>query len=278
MIFPLAQKKTMKIPTSINEYTEKYDNLWGAAHNSYSTQSRILKRYHKHFDLTEKNNRVLFLAPVGNQCFIDLHDTDIVIAGISTSQKAVKKFYDHLDSGQTFANAARNAVYDGKMKYNLYNMLITTNKSLLALCTDNTTKQILNEFKNCNSFDKYISIENQKMLFTQRIKDASLGFTESCTDKEYLFQNKYYHSSLATFLQSDFDPENSESKVFLKPFIDEIDIIYKHKNSKINTIVLLGRSCQYYADFLQWLNTRFNQVWSCKHPARYTIPEWKRIL
>ena len=78
------------------------------------------RKYHK-LSGPNKHNRVLFLAPVGNQCLIDLKNTDIVVAGISTSRNAVDKFYDTL-SLNNYSKATSTAIYHGKMKRNLYDM------------------------------------------------------------------------------------------------------------------------------------------------------------
>jgi len=282
------------VPQRLCEYVVRYENLWSKeALGNFSLncdkkcssclrekpiekvpQVQQEKRLVKHIFLengvirtwlrhkSNKQQRALFLAPVGNQVYIDSNQVVMVIAGISTSAQAVRRFYQEMESGASFKEAAANAVYEGKMYRRIFEWLKREDFPI----KNRKIQNVLEGLEGVSSYRR-----NPFISFTQRIKDASLG--KSSKDKLiFVPENQLYSDSQAKFCGSDFSVDN----LWMQPFLDEI------RSLKSRPILWLLGSSQYHPrkNFLNKIKDYFSSIIASYHPMGWKSsdgPSWKII-
>ncbi len=300
------------IPKSLKDYVISYPEIWtkrsllgldpkkirsdeSIKNVLYSKEKKELFTGRTHKGIHESLNeiffdescdRALFLAPVGTQCIICPEKVEIVIAGISTSKKAALYFYSRLGK-ENFPIAACNATFKGPMLKNLKEFV----KMIDAKnCTDGT-KKLIEDFNKWSPdklrLDELYKISQSKdliynkILATQRIKDASLGFGKK-EEKEgnafYINNDKkkkicFSDSSAKSLCYGDLSLDND----FSKPFIDELKAIKNARGSKIPLLILLGKEASSGSKQLTFFDEYFNKIFCCNHPSRAGEPKWKYI-
>jgi len=225
-----------------------------------SKENNIIRTWFKH---RSKDYRAIFLAPVGNQAYINPDKVIMVVAGISTSAQAVKKFYQEMKRGNPFKDAAVDAVYEGRMYRQIFEWLKRKDFPI----KDERIWSGLKSLKDVSSFRK-----NPYIFFTQRIKDASLGKSKKGS-LIFVPENQPYSNSKACFVSQDFNI----NRPWMRPFLEEIEIF---KNKPV--LWLLGRSKHYYPRrvFLDGIKKYFSQIVVSIHPMHWTSnkdPRWTVI-
>jgi hypothetical protein len=262
------------IPKNLIEYVKQYPHLWNKttlcnfnidpnkpddenekllANHIFNKGQLITNKYHgKQLNTYNKYRRMLYLAPVGNQCFVDVSKVWVIVAGLSTSKQAAYKFYTDLTNENDkfdYKNATANASYYGKMR-NRFIERINKFFDFYDIC-----KKIS---------ESTFSEKGSDILFTQRIKDASLGYKHVLLPTTCDILNIYSDSSSNKFNSKHFDINSVE----MKPFIDEIETIIYARGSKIPILILLGNS-NFPSTFIKPLIQKkyFEKIYWMTHPS-----------